>query len=57
MTMSPLPREIEVSRVVDLVKNFEWEKVKEEVQGDTLFLTIKKKIERSPEEPSPGVPG
>ena len=42
--MPEYPKEIEVERVTNLVRGFGWEKVKEEVVGEDLILTIKKKF-------------
>ena len=42
------PREIEVERVINVVRGFGWEKVSEELRGDELFLTVKKPF-KSPE--------
>lgn len=39
------PREIEVERVINVVRGFGWEKVSEELKGGELFLTVKKKFE------------
>ena len=51
--MPEYPREIEVERVINLVRGFGWEKIKEEVIGDELIITLKKKFlktEGPPEE-------
>jgi len=42
--MPELPREIEIQRVLNLVVGFGWEKVKEEMIGPEIHLTVKKKI-------------
>jgi len=42
--MPEYPKEIEVERVVNLIRGFGWEKVKEEIIGEDLILTIKKKF-------------
>jgi len=42
--MPEYPKEIEIERVVNLVRGFGWEKIKEEVVGEELILTIKKKF-------------
>lgn len=40
----PEPRtEIEVERVMNLVRGFGWEKVQEEIIDDEIFIKIKKK--------------
>lgn len=38
------PKELEVQRVMNLVIGFGWEKVKEEVIGQDVVITIKKTI-------------
>ncbi|MBA7603955.1 hypothetical protein ES703_11073 [subsurface metagenome] len=35
--------EMEVERVMNLVRGFGWEKAKEELVGDEIHITIKKK--------------
>lgn len=35
--------ELEVERAMNLVRGFGWEKVKEEIVGDEIHVTIKKK--------------
>ncbi len=35
--------EIEVERVMNLVRGFGWEKVKEEIIGDEIHIELKKK--------------
>jgi hypothetical protein len=35
--------EMEVERVMNLVRGFGWEKAKEEIVGDEIHITIKKK--------------
>ncbi|KKN32044.1 hypothetical protein LCGC14_0817680 [marine sediment metagenome] len=42
--MAELPIEIEIQRVMNLVKGFGWEKTKEEIQGKIISITIEKKI-------------
>ncbi|KKN27151.1 hypothetical protein LCGC14_0867690 [marine sediment metagenome] len=42
--MAELPVEIEIQRVMNLVRGFGWEKVKEEIQGNTISITITKKL-------------
>jgi len=42
--MPEYPKEIEVERVTNLIRGFGWEKAKEEVVGEYLILTIKKKF-------------
>ena len=50
----PLP--LEVERVLNLVMGFGWKKVKEEVIGNRIVLTIEKTVESEEmleEEPTP----
>jgi len=42
--MPEYPKEIEVERVTNLVTGFGWEVVKQEVIGDELIMTLKKKF-------------
>ena len=42
--MNELPVEIEIQRVMNLVRGFGWEKVKEEIMGDTIKITLEKKV-------------
>jgi len=42
--MPEYPKEIEIERVMNLVKGFGWEETKQEVIGEELFITIKKKF-------------
>jgi len=42
--MNGLPREIEVMRVMNLVQGFGWTKVKEELVGTKVQITIEKEI-------------
>jgi len=42
--MPDYPKEIEVERVVNLIRGFGWEKIREEVVGEDLIITIKKKF-------------
>ncbi|GAF78159.1 unnamed protein product, partial [marine sediment metagenome] len=47
--MADYPKEIEVDRVMNVVKVFGWEKVKEETVGTDLIITIKKTIHKDEE--------
>ena len=49
--MPEYPKEIEVERVTNLIRGFGWEKVKEEIVGEELILTIKKKFLKPSEVP------
>ena len=42
--MPEYPKEIEVERIVNLIRGFGWEKTREEIVGDKLILTIEKKF-------------
>ena len=42
--MPEYPKEIEVQRVMNLVRGFGWEKIREEVQGKKLVITIEKEF-------------
>jgi len=42
--MADYPKEIEIDRLMNVVKVFEWVKVKEEVIGQEVFVTVKKKL-------------
>ncbi|MBA7495936.1 hypothetical protein ES702_06532 [subsurface metagenome] len=55
--MAPeMPKEIEVERVMNLVRGFGWDKVKEEVVGNDLVLTIKKRFIKLEETPGGVIP-
>lgn len=45
---------MEIDRIRNLVKGFDWESVKEEITDDDLILTIKKKRATPPEESGAG---
>jgi len=49
--MPEYPKEIEVERIMNLVRGFGWEKVKEEIVGEELIITIKKKFLKPSEVP------
>jgi len=42
--MADYPREIEVARLLNVVKVFGWEKVREEVVGQDVVVTVKKQL-------------
>lgn len=50
--MPEYPKEIEIERVVNLIRGFGWEKVREEIIGEDLILTIKKKFLKAEEVPT-----
>jgi len=54
--MPEYPKELEIERVTNLIRGFGWEKVKEEVVGEDLILTIKKKFLK-PTEVAEELPG
>ena len=54
--MPEFPKEIEIERVTNLVRGFGWEKVKEEIVGKDLLLTIRKTFLKE-EEIATEVPG
>ena len=46
--MERLQRTLEVERIVNLVKGFGWDLVESKVDGDTLRITIEKKVLATP---------
>uniref|UniRef100_A0A6H1ZNY6 Uncharacterized protein n=1 Tax=viral metagenome TaxID=1070528 RepID=A0A6H1ZNY6_9ZZZZ len=42
--MAEYPKEIEIDRLMNVVKVFGWVKVKEEVIGQEVFVTVKKTL-------------
>ena len=42
--MERIQRTLEVERIVNLVKGFGWDLVESKVEGDTLRITIEKKV-------------
>jgi len=42
--MVGLPKEIEIERMMNLVRGFGWVKVKEELIGDEVHITLGKKL-------------
>ena len=48
-----LPNVLEVERLMNLIRNFGWEKKSEVVEADKLIITIQKAIEPKPI-PRPG---
>lgn len=48
--------EMEVERVMNLVRGFGWEKAKEEILGDEIHIEIKKKIPPDAQPPGTSVP-
>lgn len=41
--MPDYPREIEVERLVNIVRGFGWEKQEERLEGDYLIISLQKK--------------
>ena len=54
--MPEYPREIEIERLINLVRGFGWESIKEEVIGDELHVTVKKKFLKPEEVPAAAAP-
>jgi len=42
--MADYPKEIEINRLMNAAKVFGWDKVKEEVVGQEVFVTVKKTL-------------
>ena len=42
--MADYPKEIEIDRLMNVAKTFGWEKVKEEVVGQDILITVKKPL-------------
>jgi hypothetical protein len=42
--MASLPVDVEIERLLNLIRGFGWEKEKEEISKEEIVLTIKKKI-------------
>lgn len=45
MLMEKIQRVIEVERITNLVRGFGWEVVDTKAEGDTMRMTIEKKVE------------
>ncbi len=54
--MPELPKEIEIQRVMNLVIGFGWNKIKEEIVGTKVQLTIEKEMFVESEITGPGPP-
>lgn len=50
--MPEYPKEIEIERVVNLIRGFGWEMVEQKIVGEDLLLTIKKKFLAAEEVPT-----
>lgn len=42
--MADYPKELEIDRLMNVAKTFGWEKAKEEVIGQEILVTVKKKL-------------
>ena len=42
--MADYPKELEIDRLMNVAKTFGWEKAKEEVIGQEVFVTVKKTL-------------
>ena len=54
--MEDYPKEIEIDRLMNVAKTFGWEKVKEEVIGQDIVITVKKKLLKEEEVSEMAVP-
>ena len=54
--MPEYPKEIELERVLNLVRGFGWEMVKQEIIGEELIITLKKKFLAPEEVPATELP-
>jgi len=54
--MAKYPRELEVSRLLNLARGFGWEKIKEEVVVNMLQVTLEKKLVEEEEVTEPVLP-
>ena len=43
-----LPVTLQIERLMNLIRNFGWEKVKEEMVGNEMLVTVKIKVEQKP---------
>lgn len=43
-----LPTTLQIERMMNLIRNFGWEKIKEQVVADGVEVTVKLKIEQKP---------
>lgn len=42
--MTPLPMELEQSRLLNLIRGFGWEMKEQKLDGDILIITVSKKV-------------
>ena len=54
--MADYPKELEIDRVMNVVKTFGWEKVKEEIIGQDVVITIKKELMKEEEVSETSIP-
>lgn len=54
--MPELPREVEIMRIMNLVQGFGWVKVKEEIVGTKILLTVEKELLTESDVTGPGAP-
>ncbi|MBA7496282.1 hypothetical protein ES702_06881 [subsurface metagenome] len=54
--MPEYPKEIEIERVMNVIRGFGWEEVKQEIRGKELILTIKKTFLKPGEVPEEVTP-
>ena len=43
-----LPVTLQIERLMNLIRNFGWEKTKEEMIGDSMHVTVRIKVEPKP---------
>lgn len=43
--MASLPQQIEIDRLINLVRGFGWEETEKKISDSEIVITIKKKIE------------
>lgn len=54
--MADYPKEIEINRLMNVAKTFGWEKVKEEVIGQDVMITLKKELMKDEEVGETAIP-
>ncbi len=54
--MAELPIEIEIQRVMNLVRGFGWEKTRENIEGNIISITIVKELKDTDFTEGIGVP-
>jgi len=54
--VSETQKSIEVERLVNLVRGFGWEKIKEETKGKEVHITVKKELLTAAEAVGSGTP-